>query len=150
MEDMSYGKAYKYLLSVLENIDSKKENYNAYKTVYESLKNVAERKEFISGLVTNGIPIKQEPFYNNINMFELNDIANKFEIEKSHADGIKTELMIAPIYYIRLKHEPQDKHSAKSVDSTNMSNLPTKTKDKKNNTSLISNTPIKIGNVLAA
>ena len=49
------------------------------------------------------------------------------------------------MYYLRLKHEPHEKFSARSVDNLNMSGLPTRTRDIKNSTSLISNTPIRLG-----
>ena len=55
------------------------------------------------------------------------------------------KIPIGELYYIRLKHEPDHKLSARSSDNVNMSGLPTRTGDKKSSKAKVSNTPIRIG-----
>lgn len=149
MEEMEYDVAFNYFLSVIEEMDDIKENYNTYKDIYESFESEEEKKDFVNSIIVDGAFIKEEPFWRNVNMFRLKEISKKFNIGpvSVNVDGkpIRNKMVIAEVYYIRLKHEPSHKVSARSVDNNNMSDLPTKTRDNKNSTSIISNTPIKMG-----
>lgn len=134
------------MLEVIKEIDSYavNENYKVYSEYLNSIEG-KELEEVIYEYIEKGIPMKMEPFFRNVNMYNLSEVAEKFNIVEGKDDRIDTPLIIAPIYYIRLKHQPSGKFSAKSIDSNNMTDLPAKTKDKKNSISPISNTPIKLG-----
>lgn len=147
METMDPLEAKDYLLEVIRDIDSGNEvddNFVVYKDYLDSL-DETKLKEVLDDYIQNGISLKQEPFFRNVNVFHLYDVAMKYGIEEGHDERIDEKFIVAPIYYIRLKHEASGKFSAKSIDNNNMVDLPTKNKDKRNSTSPISNTPIKLG-----
>lgn len=147
MELMETETAKDYLLEVIKDIDSGNEvdeNYHVYKEYLESL-SPEELKQTIDTYILDGLSLKQEPFFCNVNVYHLYDVAMKYGIEEGHDKRIDEKFIVAPIYYIRLKHEASGKFSAKSIDNNNMVDLPTKNKDKRNSTSPISNTPIKLG-----
>ena len=152
MEEMEPVAAKELLLSVIKDIDAKNEVQDNY-TVYNEYLNSLDEEDLadaINHYIKHGVPVKQEPFFRNVNVFDLYEVALKYGIEEGYDDRIDTKFILAPIYYIRLKHEPSGKFSAKSIDNNNMVDLPTKTKEKKNSTSPISNTPIKLGEYFAA
>lgn len=152
METLPPVEAKDLLLNVLRDIDSANEVDDNYTVYSEFLNSLSEEDlaDAINHYIKHGVPVKQEPFFRNVNVFDLYEVALKYGIEEGYDDRIDTKFILAPIYYIRLKHEPSGKFSAKSIDNNNMVDLPTKTKEKKNSTSPISNTPIKLGEYFAA
>ena len=140
------------LLEIIKDIDENNEvddNYQVYSEFLTGL-DETELAEHLQYYIEYGVNLKQEPFFRNVNTYNLYDVAEKHGIAEGYDDRIDTKFIVAPIYYIRLKHEASGKFSAKSIDNNNMVDLPTKTKEKKNSTSPISNTPIKLGEYFAA
>ena len=101
MEKMEYNDAFKYLLSAIEMTDDNKENHTVYKEYYESLETEKEKELFVKDIIENGVFIKEEPFWRNMNMFDLHEIFEAFDIKPSKCDGIEKEIIIGEIYYLR-------------------------------------------------
>lgn len=104
MEEMEPVEAKDLLLSVIKDIDTKNEvqdNYTVYNEYLNSL-DEEELAEVINHYIKHGVHIKQEPFFRNVNIFDLYDVAEKYGIEEGYDDRIDTKFIIAPIYYIRL------------------------------------------------
>ena len=104
-----------------------------------------EQEKFIDENIKNGIYINQEPFFNNINISDLQNIYDTFDIKKYGMKDIVQDLIVGELYYMRLKHDPNDKFSARSIDNTNFKDLPTKSRTFKDHKIPYSNTPIRIG-----
>lgn len=101
MEKMEYNVAFNYLLSAIEMTDDNKENYTVYKEYYESLETEKEKELFVKDIIENGVFIKEEPFWRNMNMFDLHEIFEAFDIKPYKCDGIEKEIIIGEIYYLR-------------------------------------------------
>ena len=131
-----------YLFKFIKMVDPKLVNYGILKAQYDKFE---DKEAFFKQVVDVGFAIMQPPFWNNINGFGVYKIYEEFgfDIEPNNINNNK--IPIGELYYIRLKHEPEDKLSARSSDNLNMSGLPTRTGDKKNSKAKISNTPIRIG-----
>ena len=104
-----------------------------------------QKEEFINEIITNGIPINQEPFWNNISFDQLAKIYDHFNIVKYDLKNITQPLVMGELYFLRLKHDPSDKFSARSVDNNNFKDLPTKSRVYKDSKAPYSNTPIRLG-----
>lgn len=126
----------------LKLVDPKLVNSAILKKMYE---NMNDDEKFFQKVVDEGFAINQPPFWNNINGFGVYRIYEElgFDIEPNNMNFNK--IPIGELYYIRLKHEPDHKLSARSSDNINMSGLPTRTGDKKSSKAKVSNTPIRIG-----
>lgn len=147
----------RYAISQLETVEEKKDllfnkflklvdpklvNSAILKKMYEAMN---DDEKFFQKVVDEGFAINQPPFWNNINGFGVYRIYEElgFDIEPNNMNFNK--IPIGELYYIRLKHEPDHKLSARSSDNINMSGLPTRTGDKKSSKAKVSNTPIRIG-----
>jgi len=64
--------------------------------------NEEELLEFINELIDNGIPICQEPFWDNINIIELGEIFDFYEIQHIRFENIINNLTAGELYFIRL------------------------------------------------
>lgn len=126
----------------LKLVDPKLVNSAILKKMYETMN---DDEKFFQKVVDEGFAINQPPFWNNINGFGVYRIYEElgFDIEPNNMNFNK--IPIGELYYIRLKHEPDHKLSARSSDNVNMSGLPTRTGDKKSSKAKVSNTPIRIG-----
>lgn len=126
----------------LKLVDPKLVNSAILKKMYETMN---DDEKFFQKVVDEGFAINQPPFWNNINGFGVYRIYEElgFDIEPNNMNFNK--IPIGELYYIRLKHEPDHKLSARSSDNINMSGLPTRTGDKKSSKAKVSNTPIRIG-----
>lgn len=126
----------------LKLVDPKLVNSAILKKMYETTN---DDEKFFQKVVDEGFAINQPPFWNNINGFGVYRIYEElgFDIEPNNMNFNK--IPIGELYYIRLKHEPDHKLSARSSDNINMSGLPTRTGDKKSSKAKVSNTPIRIG-----
>jgi DNA-directed RNA polymerase beta subunit len=108
-------------------------------------------EKLIQEYIETGIPIHQGPFYPNNDIYDmakiyeymenklgLDDLSCKFE-------GIHEKLVIGEMYFVILKHNYSNKSSARSTSFNDLKDLPAKDKKYKENESIISTTPIKIG-----
>jgi len=113
----------------------------------------SEKKEFIKDLCENGIMIHQPPFWDNVNFDELKELYNKYDFIKPYectinGKKIKKPLIMGDLYFLRLKHDPSSKLSARSTSFLNMKRVPSKSKSFKKKQELYSKTPIRLGRVL--
>ena len=79
-----------------------------------------ELEEFYDDLITNGIPVHQPPFWENISFEQMGQLYSKFGATPKKFKDIEKPLIIAEIYYIKLKHEASGKLSARSCGSINL------------------------------
>src|SRR5690606_14746095 len=94
----------------------------------------------------DGIFIHQPPFYGNIDIEDLEALYQAYpEIQPYKFQGIETPLIMGEMYFLRLKHEPMSKFSARSSSYMNLKNIPSKSTRYKENQQLYPRTPIKIG-----
>lgn len=136
-----------YLLGYAKDVD--KVSYDAYSKMFRQL-DENETKEALQDFIENGIPLRQAPFFDNIEINQLRDIFNKYDIKKNKLNVSNRTFMVGELYHMKLKHEPVGKLSAKSLDFNNYSNLPVRTPDSKQYKSTINNNPIRLGKHFAA
>ena len=135
------------LFKFLSMTDPKKVNYEIYKTIYDGFE---DKEEFFKNIVDEGMSFREPPFWGNINSFGVYDIYKELGFDLEPNNLTINKIPIGEIYYIRLKHEPGDKLSARSSSNNSMSGLPTKTQNSKKSITKISDTPIRIGEMETA
>lgn len=104
-----------------------------------------EARQLLEEFIVNGIPLHQAPFWNNVDINKLESLYDKYSVNECTLEGIEQKMIMAEMYFIRLKHEPRDKFSSRSTGLNNLKDLPAKGKLNKENKSAYSNTPIRIG-----
>lgn len=142
LKEDKVGKAQNLLLDYINCIN--KNECEKMKLFIKKLSN-SQLKEFLNELVNDGIPIHQPPFFNELNIDKLEELYDKFNIPKSKCKNIENPLIIGEEYFLRLKHEPQDKFSSRSTSLNNLKDLPTKSRKHKEGKEKFSKTPIRIG-----
>jgi DNA-directed RNA polymerase beta subunit len=129
----------------------------------------AAMREYIAGLDADGrkaliaeccepggIHVYQPPFFGNLNIDGLRALYEKYPWAGPYEfQGIESRLVMGDIYYLRLKHEPRDKFSARSSSYLNLKGVPSKSTRYKHSQQMFSKTPIRLGemelfNLLAA
>ncbi|ALN97837.1 hypothetical protein Bp8pS_158 [Bacillus phage vB_BpuM-BpSp] len=144
-EEQDLSKKEEILLDYLQVVN--KEETEIMKEYISHLDN-NQKEEFFNELVEKGIPICQKPFFDNVGLDELFALYEKYDdIDYFNCEGITTPLIIGELYFLRLKHEPQSKFSARSTSFMNLRNLPAKSKSYKENKELHSKTPVRLGNM---
>lgn len=114
---------------------------NYLKTISDS-----EKRELFNEFIENGIPIEQPPFWNNVNINKLSELYDIYdEVEEFRFKNIENPLIMAEMYFMRLKHEPINKTSARSTSLNNLKDFPSKVKSYKEYKDLHSKTPIRWG-----
>ena len=131
-----------YLYDYVNTINS--DQASKLKEFYNSLNSEA-KEEFINENINENIFINQEPFWNNINIDGLAKVYKKFNIRKYKLKNIVQEVVMGELYFLRLKHDPNDKFSARNVENNNFKDLPTKSRTFKDSKVPYSNTPIRLG-----
>ena len=106
-----------------------------------------EQDEFIQEIFEYGIPIHQSPFFDNTSFEQFRQIMIDHPewCTKYKFKGIEKELVAGDLYFIRLKHEPQNKSSMRSATNLNTKNLPAKSTLKRERESLYSSNPLRLG-----
>jgi DNA-directed RNA polymerase beta subunit len=109
--------------------------------------NRSDKEKFIEDIIKDGIYTHQPPFFGNTPMEvferlfrEMPDIVQKYNFV-----GIEKPMVMGDMYFIRLKHESSNKASARSTALNNIKNLPSKSTLKKEKKILLSQTPIRLG-----
>lgn len=126
--------------------DINEEQYSFTLNWYSNLTD--EEKDLFLEECSQKIYIHQKPFYNDTNfdllckLYEKYDFAEPFEFE-----GINIPLIMGEIFFLRLKHDPLGKLSARSTGFENLKNSPSKDRSYKFKKSNISKTPIRVGNM---
>lgn len=133
-----------YILDYIKTV-----NPEQYRGIAKYIKKEGAEK-FLKDTFKNGIYIHQPPFWNNVNIDELKAIYEKYDwIEKYKCfkDGkeMREPLIIAPVYFMKLKHQPKTKFSARSTSYLNNKGVPSKNMMYKRKQALYSSTPIKLG-----
>ena len=104
--------------------------------------------EIIDEIVSGKEPIyiHQPPFFGNISLEELDFAYFTFGVEKDKFVGIEEPLVLGTNYYMKLRHEPSSKMSARSAKHLSIGGVPTKnSRGVRTNTEHHSTTPIRLG-----
>jgi DNA-directed RNA polymerase beta subunit len=122
------------------------EQYDKLVDYYNSL-NKNERLDFFKSIDEKGIYIHQPPFFGNITLEKMallykehKDIFKPYKFK-----NIMNPLIMGDMYFMKLKHEPKGKFSARSSSYMSQKNLPAKSTKFKEHQQLYPKTPIKIG-----
>jgi len=109
--------------------------------------NRAQKEAFFDDIIERGIYTHQTPFFGNTTMEQFEEIFKQkpYLVEKLKFKGIEKPMVMGDIYFIRLKHESSNKASARSTALNNIKNLPSKSTLKKEKKVLLSQTPIRLG-----
>lgn len=109
--------------------------------------NRAEKHHFFESVVTDGIYVHQTPFFKNATMddfkklfIEMPELCSDYKFK-----NIEHPLVMGEMYFIRLKHESGNKSSVRSTSMTNVRDLPAKNTLKKDHRTIVSSTPIRLG-----
>lgn len=90
--------------------------------------------------------INYPPMFDVLGLDGLEEMYSKFDIQFDELVGIKRPQIIGKIYYMKLRHEPSSKFSARSASHLSVTSLPTKNnRDTKNYTAHHSTTAIRLG-----
>lgn len=128
-----------------------KKQYDYFQIEYMVM-NRKEQERFIADVEEHGIYIHQPPAYGNTTTEQFETIL------KTHPEwctpyqfeNIERPMVMGDIYFIRLKHESSNKSSTRSSGTLNVKNLPSKSALKKDHRILVSNTPIRLGEMEVA
>lgn len=97
-------------------------------------------------LFGQGILIHQPPFYGNVDIMQLFEVYDRFNIKlPKKFKGIEEELICGKMYYLVLKHHPKTKFSARPSQYTNSKDIPSKSMRFKNKLQPYQSTPIRLG-----
>lgn len=123
-----------------------KQQYDFLDTEYIML-NKRDKEIFFEDIIQNGLYTHQTPFFGNTTMEQFEKIFREMSdlVEKYKFKGIEKPMVMGDIYFIRLKHESSNKSSARSTALNNIKNLPSKSTLKKEKKVLLSQTPIRLG-----
>jgi hypothetical protein len=92
------------------------------------------------------IYIHQPPFFGNISLDTLELTYKEFGVEKVYYEGLEEPQIPGTNYYLKLRHEPLSKMSARSAKHLSISGVPTKnSRGVRGSTEHHSTTPIRLG-----
>lgn len=130
------------------------------KDLYSKLKNIEgkskdELYKIIDAFMKQGrIHITQAPYWSDFGLDAFTYLCNHFDFIKKYKAYMKVRgeyrelhapVVIGYKYILKLKHTPASKFSARSVSYVNSKNIPSKSNSYKNNKSLYSTAPVRIG-----
>lgn len=134
--------AYDHMLSFLDLVAPQQAEWMRANVSTDDAVNVA--LEIIDG--KEPIYIHQPPFFGNVSLEQLKAAYEKFEVEKEWFVGIEEPLILGTNYYMKLRHEPVSKLSARSAKHLSIGGVPTKnSRGVRTNTEHHSTTPIRLG-----
>ncbi len=145
-------------MSQLKSYDDKYDEFTAFmkavnKQQYDFLDmeyimmNRSQRQTFIDKIMSDGIYIHQQPFFGNTTMDQFEKLFKErpYLVEKYKFVNTEKSMVMGDMYFIRLKHESSNKASARSTALNNIKYLPSKSTLKKEKKVLLSQTPIRLG-----
>jgi hypothetical protein len=140
----SLGDKADVLFDYLQNVN--KQEYDFFYSRYATMSR-SDKEAFIADIEANGIFVHQPPFFGNTTMQQFVDIFEKHPewCSRYKMKGIEKPMVLGDMYFIRLKHEPANKSSARSASILNIRDLPSKSNLKKDKRQLIASTPIRLG-----
>lgn len=123
-----------------------KEQYDFLDMEY-LIMNRSQKEDFFEDIIQNGLYIHQSPFSGNTTMDDFVKIYEQmpYLTEKYKFVNIEKPMVMGDLYFIRLKHESSNKASARSTALNNIKYLPSKSTLKKEKKILLSQTPIRMG-----
>lgn len=143
MKEMSFEEARDYYFKFKEKVNP--EEFNFEKDFFENDLSSSEQIQYIEEC-KDRIYFHQEPFWNDMNIDRITNLLNDYDfIEPYECTESNVPLVVADMFYMRLKHEASGKFSARSTSHENLKNAPAKTKAFKYHKAPHSTTPIKIG-----
>lgn len=126
--------------------------YEFVKNYYMSLGDNG-KAELINDYLIDGIHINIPPFWNDLKLEIVDMLYREFPyVQKYKATVFKhgreipllNDIVAGEKYIIKLKHSPRSKYSARSTGHLNIRDLPEKSNNSKNNTSLYAKTPVRL------
>jgi len=147
IKDKSLLEKEKILFEFIEDINPTQAKY--LKIWYEGLDD-KKQKKFFKDIDKYGIFLHQPPFWGNIGFDRLREIYKKYNWIKPYkcfinGKEIEKPLIVGEKYLMKLRHESQNKFSARSTSYLNIKNSPSKSMSYKRHQSLYSQTPIRLG-----
>jgi DNA-directed RNA polymerase beta subunit len=124
-----------------------KEQYEFLYGEYATMGSGTKKMDFMVSVLTNGIYIHQAPFFGNTTMDQFEKIFKEkpYLAKKQEFVNVEKPMVMGDMYFIRLKHESSNKASARSTALNNIKYLPSKSTLKKEKKILLSQTPIRLG-----
>ena len=109
--------------------------------------NRSQKYDFFDDVIENGMYIHQTPFVDNTSLEEFAEIFKMFPqlVKKYKFKNIEKKMVLGDMYFIRLKHDASNKTSIRSTGLNNIKDLPSKSTLKKQKKILVSQTPIRLG-----
>ena len=142
MRDMEDGAAWDHMIAFLEIVSPDQAEWMQANVKEDDA--VLLIREIIDG--KEPIYIHQPPFFGNVSLEQLKAAYEKFEVEKERFVGIGESLILGTNYYMKLRHEPVSKLSARSAKHLSIGGVPTKnSRGVRTNTEHHSTTPIRLG-----
>ncbi len=134
--------AYDHMLSFLDVVSPQQAEWMRSNVSTDQAVNVA--LDVIEG--REPIYIHQPPFFGNVSLEQLDSAYVTFGVEKDKFVGIEEPLVLGTNYYMKLRHEPLSKLSARSAKHLSIGGVPTKnSRGVRTNTEHHSTTPIRLG-----
>lgn len=114
--------------------------------IQKNVKTKSEISSFIKEVRENGLLIHQPPFFGNCTDDILYKLYKDFNIEKTEFQNIRQRLIIAPMYFIKLRHEASGKVSSRSAAQVSILDVPFKSNERyKKGTAPINDSPVRFG-----
>lgn len=140
---------FKKLVRFLEILEGDDTEFGVMRQASFIKENVKSRKNidsFISDVRENGLLIHQPPFFGNCKDDTLFYIYEEFNIQKTKFKNIQNKLIIAPMYFIKLRHEASGKLSSRSAAQVSILDVPFKSNERyKKGTAPINDSPVRFG-----
>jgi len=140
--EWSNKKQIKYLTDYLDQID--KEESDNIRKFFKTL-NEEEVEALLEGFIRNGIPIHQPPLNGAKNIKDLARVYKYTGVDRSKLSDVQNTVIFGEKFMMTLKHIPESKFSARSVDQLSIKNIPVKSIQYKQYKADYSTNAIKIG-----
>lgn len=143
----SYDTKAKIMYRLMRYLNS--DEADKFKKFYRNMK-PKEKEKFFRWVENNGIVIVQHPI-DNANILDIEKAYEEFPPNLQHIvfpDGGKSmyKVICSKMFFIRLKQDPIEKYSARSLGPVNpLTSTPAKSNRKKKNLEAISDVPVRIG-----
>ena len=142
LSHLSLGAAWDHMIAFLEIVSPDQAEWMQANVKEDDA--VLLIREIIDG--KEPIYVHQPPFFGNVSLEQLKAAYEKFEVEKERFVGIEEPLILGTNYYMKLRHEPVSKLSARSAKHLSIGGVPTKnSRGVRTNTEHHSTTPIRLG-----
>jgi hypothetical protein len=142
MRDMEDGPAYGYMVSFLDVVSPAQAQWMRDNLDEDTI--AALVSEIKAG--KEPIYIHQPPFFGNVSLEQLDQAYDLFGVTRDKFVGIEEPMIMGTNYYMKLRHEPLSKLSARSAKHLSIGGVPTKnSRGVRTNTEHHSTTPIRLG-----